>query len=1052
MSQPQAPDPHTPPERLGLLVAILGWSLDNRLLVIVLWVCIAVAGVLSALALPLDAFPDTTPVQVQVNTTADALGPLEIERRISVPVEAAIGGLPGLIEVRSLAKFGFSQVTATFEDGTDMAAARQGITERLMTVSLDPGLGPPQLGPPASGLGEVFQYLVYGTRSIAELRAIQDLQIRPRLRTVPGVAEVNSWGGDEARVEVRLDPDRLRRWHIDLPELTASIEANVVNVSGGAFDVGGEGALIQGVALPTSIAALRSLVVASREGVPVQLGQLAEIVEGRQIRRGAVTANGHGEVVLGIGFAMLGANGHEVTQQLQARLEAIEKTLPMGVMVRPVYERTWLVDKVLTTAGTSLLEGGLLVIAILFLFLGNIRAGLLVALVIPMSMLVASSLMLAAGVAGSLMSLGAIDFGILVDSAVIQVENVVARAAGSDTAHRKTLVRDAIMEVRGPTLYGELIIACVFLPVLTLEGIEGKLFRPMALTMLFALAGSLLMSLTLVPALTTLVLPKKAHAPNHLFAMLVRAYRWVIRRALRHPVIVIALALMVLGNGVWLATRLGSEFVPRLSEGSLVLNTVRLAGVSIEESTGYGDRIEGFLLRHYPNAIDDIWSRTGSAEIATDPMGVEVSDVFIELKPRGMWLHEGEGGFASQDALVADMTARLKDLPGMRVAFTQPIEMRINEMVAGIRADLGVQLYGDDYAVLQSKSLEIETVLKSIPGAADVSGEQITGQPVITVTVDPLAMGRHGIQVKNAMAVVEAVGGTTVGVMPRGEQRLPIAVVLAERYRQSVEALGGVLVTGSSGERVRLDSIATLKRIAAPATVQRSGSRRRVIVQANVRDRDLGSFVAEAKAAIAAQVALPEGYHVTFGGQFEHLERASQRLTIIIPIALLLVIILLSFAYRRVVDVARVFMGVPFAAVGGVVALTLRDMPFSISAGVGFIALSGVAVLGDMVLVSTIRRHLATGTNVAIAVEDAAASRLRPVLMTALVASLGFVPMALSTGFGAEVQRPLATVVVGGILSSTILTLLVLPVLYRVTSRKRRPAELPLCDDSGAPA
>ena len=1029
------------PSRAGLLAAILDWSLRNRVAVVIAWCVIAVAGLLAALALPLDAFPDTTPTQVQINTTAEALGPLEIERRISAPIEAAIGGLPGLVEVRSIAKFGFSQVTATFEDGIAMAAARQGVSERLMTVALEPGLGPPQLGPTASGLGEVFQYLVYGERTPSELRTIQDLQIRPRLRTVEGVAEVNAWGGDEARVEVRVDPERLRRWAIDLPELTASIEANLVNVSGGPLEVGGEGALVQGIALPTRIAELEALVVATREGVPVRLGQVADLAEGRQIRRGAVTANGRGEVVLGLGFAMLGANGHAVTERLHARLMEIAKTLPLGVKVKPVYERTWLVDQVLATAGLSLLEGAALVIAILLIFLWNLRAGLLVALVIPLSLLVAGSLMLAVGVAGSLMSLGAIDFGVLVDSAVIQVENVVARGGGVEPAQKMRVVRDAIMEVREPTLFGELVIACVFLPVLTLEGIEGKLFRPMALTMLFALAGSLLLSLTLVPALTSFVVAKKAHAPGRVFAWLTRGYRAFLRGALRHPGAVIALAVLVLGNATWLATRLGSEFVPRLSEGSLVVNTVRLAGVSLDASASYGDGIERFLLRHYPRAIADIWTRTGSAEVATDPMGVEVSDVFIALRPRADWQDDGSGGpggFASQDALVADMTERLRFLPGMRSAFTQPIEMRVNEMVAGIRADLGVVLYGDQFAVLEEKARAIEAVLKTIPGASDVSREQLTGQPVIEVRVKPTELGRHGIQVKDALAVVEALGGIQVGVMPEGERRTPIALVLDARYRGSVAALGGVLVANGNGERVRLDAVATLTRVEAPATIQREGSRRRVVVSANVRDRDLGGFVAEAEAAISERVPLPEGYFVSFGGQFEHLQRASARLMIIVPVALLLVLGLLALAYRRTRDVLRVFVGVPFAAVGGVVALTLRDMPFSISAGVGFIALAGVSVLGDMVLVSTIRRHLARGEPVAVAVEEAAARRLRPVLMTALVASLGFIPMALSTGFGAEVQRPLATVVVGGVLSSTLLTLLVLPVLYRVTARRAR--------------
>ena len=1027
-----------------MLSAILEWSLRHRVLVIIAWLGVIVAGVLAALRLPLDAFPDTTPVQVQVNTGAGALGPLEIERRITARVEASLGGLPGLTEVRSVSKFGFSQVTATFTDGTDILRARQVVSERLMGVELDPGLGPPELGPIATGLGEVFHYIVSGDRSAAELRTIQDYDIRPRLRMIEGVAELNSWGGDEARVEVRVDPNRLRRWDIDLVELTEAVERNSLNVTGGPIDTGGEGALIQGIALATTKADLEALVIASREGVPVRLGQVAEVVDGRQVRRGAVTADGKGEVVLGLGFSMLGENGRAVTERLELRLAEIKRTLPADVRVTTAYERTWIVDSVLETVRDNLLEGAVLVIAILFLFLGNVRAGLLVAAVIPLSMLVASSLMLAAGVAGSLMSLGAIDFGIIVDSAVIQVENVVARGSGVPAPERPKIVRDAILEVRGPTLYGELIIAAVFLPILVMEGVEGKLFRPMALTMLFALLGSLLLSLTLVPALSTFVVPKKAHRPNRVFSALIRGYRAVLRFGLRQPVVVLGLALLVLGNGAFLVTQLGSEFVPRLSEGSIVINTVRLAGVSIDQSAGYGTRIEAFLLAHYPKAIARIWTRSGSAEVTTDPMGVEVSDVFIMLRPRDEWLHDGPGGFASQDALVADMTRRVDELPGMRAAFTQPIEMRVNEMIAGIRSDLGVLLYGDDFAVLAEKARAIEEVLKTVPGAADVSTEQLTGQPVVEVVFDPVALGRHGIEVHDALAVVEALGGIEVGVMPQGERRIPIAVVLDERYRGSPEALGQALVTAGDGQRVPLATLAKLTRVDAPSTIQRELSRRRVIIQANVRDRDLGGFVADARAAIAAQVPLPDGYYVTYGGQFEHLQRASERLVIVIPIALGLVLLLLGITYRKVGDVLRVFVGVPFAAVGGVVALWLRDMPFSISAAVGFIALAGVSVLNNMVLVSTIRRRLADGDPVPLAVEAAAAQRLRPVLMTALVASLGFVPMALATGIGAEVQRPLATVVVGGVLSSTLLALLVLPVLYRVTSgsRAREPSVL----------
>ncbi|HRE89352.1 MAG TPA: efflux RND transporter permease subunit, partial [Myxococcota bacterium] len=654
-----------------------------------------------------------------------------------------------------------------------------------------------------------------------------------------------------------------------------------------------------------------------------------------------------------------------------------------------------------------------------------LRAGLIVAVVIPLSLLFASNLMFVFGVAGSLMSLGALDFGLLVDSAVIQVENVVAKVDPND---RLASARAAILEVRKPTLFGELIIAVVFLPILLLEGIEGKMFSPMALTMLFALLGSLLLSLTLVPALSTFVRTAHRRGPS----LLTRVYRRTVRAAVHRPLVVIALSTPLVVGGFVLATRLGTEFVPRLSEGSIVLNTIRLAGVSLEESVRHGTQIERFLLERYPEVIDRIWTRTGTAEVTTDPMGVELSDVFIMLKDRAHWRHR----FENQDILLADMRELVSGLPGMRAVFTQPIEMRLAEMGAGIRSDLGVVLHGDDYEVLREQAARIQRVLETIPGASDVVTEPLTGQPLLEVRLDHEALGRLGLMPRSVLSVVEALAGARVGLLIEGERRLPIDVVLDPAYRHSPERFADLWVTAPGGVRVPLSRVAELVRVEVPSNIQRESSRRRVVVQANVRERDLGSFVAEARRVLHDQVPLPEGYYLSFGGRFEHLERAHERLLIVIPLAIVLVLVLLAFTYRRTLDVVRVFVGVPFAAVGGVLLLWLRDMPLSVSAAVGFVALIGVSVLGDMVLVSTIRRRSNQGEPLRQAVEDAATERLRPVVMTALVAGLGFLPMALSEGFGAEVQRPLATVVVGGLITSVLATLLILPVLYTVVARR----------------
>lgn len=1020
-----------------MLNAVITWSLKHRLVVILGWLGVVVAGVLAFRRLPIDAFPDTTPVMVQVNTVAPSLSPLETERQITTRVEQAISGLPGLEEVRSISKFGLSQVTVTFEDGTDIYLARQVVKERIDAVELPRGVERPKLGPVATGLGEVFHYVVTGEgKSAAELRTVQDWIIRPQLASVRGVAEVNSWGGDELQYQVVVDPATLQTRGLSLSSIVDALERNNQNVGGGALDQAGESSLVQGIGVITKKSEIEDVVVTAKDGVPVRIRDVANVVEGREIRRGAVTADGKGEVVLGLGFMLMGENSHAVTKRLASRLDEIRKTLPAGVRAETVYERTTLVDRVLQTVRTNLLEGAILVVAVLFLFLGNLRAGLLVASAIPISMLFAFDLMTRAGIAGSLMSLGAIDFGLVVDSSVIMVENAVTRL-GENDGKRSVIdvVRDAALEVRKPTMFGELIIMIVYLPILALEGIEGKLFRPMALTVIFALLGSMLMSLTLIPVLASLVLPKRmTHRENILVRALKRAYRPALEAALRARWIVIGVAVLLLGNAVFLVTQLGSEFVPRLREGTIVINTVRLASISLDESVRYGTQIERTLLEKFPTEIERVWTRSGSAEIATDPMGVELSDVFVTLTPSSAWKRA-----STQDELVVEIQRELEVMPGMRALLTQPIEMRVNEMIAGVRSDVGVKLFGDDFDVLRDKAAEIERVLKSIDGSADVVTEQVTGLPILQIQVSSDATSRHGIAKDDVLDVVRALGTYEVGELQDGDRRFPITVRIADVYRTDPVAVGRILVTAANGDRIPLAQLATIKTVEGPSTVQRELGKRRIVVQANVRGRDIGTFVAQARRDIDAKISLPPGYYIRFGGQFEHLEAAKLRLMVVVPVALALIFVLLYVTYGRILDAVRVFTGVPFAAIGGVVALWLRDIPFSVSAGVGFVALSGVAVLGDMVLVSTFRSLIAEGLRVDQAVRQAAERRLRPVLMTALVASLGFVPMALNTGIGSEVQRPLATVVIGGIISSTLLTLFVLPVLYEWIGKRPGP-------------
>jgi cobalt-zinc-cadmium resistance protein CzcA len=1010
---------------------IIDLSLKNRFLVILVAGAFAALGVVSMRRLDLDAFPDTTPVQVQINTIAPSLGPEEVEQQITFPIEQVMSGLPSVQLLRSVSKFGLSQVVVTFDDGADIYFARQVVNERLGSVQVPLGIERPKLGPVSTGLGEVFHYVVTGKGDDAtELRTIHDWVIKPSLRTVRGTAEVNSWGGYEKQYQVRIDPVRLINYGLTFDEVIEALETNNRNVGGGNVTQNSQMLLVHGMGRTASVEQIKNVVVKAHEGVPIRVRDVADVEIGHEVRRGAVTADGKGEVVLGLGFMLMGENSHEVTWSLKHRLDEIKTTLPRNVRVEAVYDRTELVDHVINTVRNNLLEGGLLVVAILFAFLGNLRAAAIVALAIPLSLLFAFCGMLRFGIAASLLSLGAIDFGLVVDSSVVMIENCVRHVAHGDQRHKSRLnmVRDAAVEVRKPTLFGELIIMIVYLPIVTLEGIEGKLFRPMALTVIFALFGSMILSMTLMPVLASLVLPKRLAEREPLLMRLAhRVHAPILRLCMHHKAVVIgfALCVLVVAFGM-IAPNLGSDFVPRLSEGAIVINVVRLAGTDLDESIRANTQMEKAILSEFPDEVEHVWSRIGTAEIATDPMGVELTDMFITLKPRARWQKAH-----TQEELTARIERHLREGPGQRLSFSQPIELRINEMVSGVRSDVAVKIFGDDFPTLVAKAKEVEAVLRAIAGNADLAVEPITGQPVLEIRIKQDEIARYGVPAKVVLDLVESIGSKSVGEVVEGQLRFPLVVRLPESFRGSPEAIGGLLVPAPSGERLPLSRLATVQVVEGPSTITREWGQRRITVTCNVRGRDLGGFVAEAQRQVADKVQMPAGrYHVAWGGQFQNLQRAQTRLMIVVPLAFGLIFGLLYLTYRNVVDALRVFTGIPFAWVGGIFALWLRDMPFSISAAIGFIALSGVAVLDDMILVSYVRQLRAKGLSLDDAVQKAAITRLRPVLMTTLVASLGFLPMAFSTGMGAEVQRPLATVVIGGVIGTMVMSLLVLRVLY----------------------
>ena len=1048
-------------EPLSWLERVLQGSIRHRWLVMLAVLMLALVGVYHARNLPIDAVPDITNVQVQVNTEAPGYTPLEVEQRITFPVETALAGLPKLSGTRSISRYGLSQVTVVFEDGTDIYFARQLVNERIQQVrSQLPASIQPAMGPIATGLGEIFLYTVEakpGARrpdgkewTPMDLRELQDWVVRPQLRNLQGVTEVNTIGGFEKQFHVTPSPDKLRAYGVTLPDIMSALARNNENVGAGYIERNGEQYLIRIPGQLGGIDDIGQVVVAERGGVPLRLKEIAEVGLGRELRNGAATENGQ-EVVLGTVFMLVGENSREVSTRVADRLVKVNESLPAGVVAQAVYNRSSLVDSTIRTVQANLIEGALLVIFTLFILLGNLRAALITAAVIPLSMLFTMTGMATNKVSGNLMSLGALDFGLIVDGAVIIIENCLRRFAKEQgrlgrlltQPERLALAFEATREVRGATLFGELIIAVVYIPIFALTGVEGKMFHPMAFTVVAALLGAMILSVTFVPAAVAIFITGKVSEHENIAVRGAKAaYLPVLRILMKARLTVVAASVAVLAIAIAAATRLGSEFMPSLDEGDIALHALRIPGTSLTQAIAMQSVLEA-RLKAFPE-VDKVVGKIGTAEIATDPMPPSVADTYVMLKPRSQWPDPRK----PKAQLVSELEVAAKSIPGNNYEFTQPIQMRFNELISGVRTDVAVKVYGDDLDVMLASAQRIEAILTAIPGAADVKVEQVTGLPLLTVQLNREALARYGLAVDDAQKVVAtALGGTVAGEIFEGDRRFEVVVRLPESIRSDVEGFGNLPVplpvrgAGSVRTFIPLREVASISLAQGPNQISRENGKRRVVVTANVRGRDLGSFVAEAQRRVQEAAVAPAGYWVEYGGTFEQLISASNRLKLVVPVALLLVFGLLYASFRSVKDSLLVFSGVPLALTGGVAALLLRDIPFSISAGVGFIALSGVAVLNGLVIISFIRALRAEGRPLELAIEEGCLTRLRPVLMTALVAGLGFIPMALATGAGSEVQRPLATVVIGGIISSTFLTLLTLPVLYRMVHGKDLSAE-----------
>ena len=1021
-----------------MLTGVIEWSLANRALVIAMFVLMALGGLYAATQIPVDAVPDLVNVQVQVVTEAGTLPPLEVERLITYPVELAMSGLPDVEELRSISRLGISLVTIVFREHTDIMRARQLVAERLPAARGGISLADadPQLGTLSTALGEILQFELRGPqRTLMDLRSILEWDVAPVMRTVPGVTDINSHGGFAKSYEVQVDPDRMSSHGISLGEVLAALDRNNTSTGGGYVVKNGEQRFIRGESLLRSIDDIARVVVRSPAGgVPILIRDIGTVRIGALTRQGAATRDGRGEAVTGMVMMVRGENSRRVVTAAKEKLEQVRQALPPGVELEILYDRSDLIARTLDTVLHNLAEGGLLVIAVLLVLLGNARAGLIVSLAIPLSMLFAANLMWAVGIPASLMSLGAIDFGLVVDSSVIMVENCVRRLGmATPNTSKLTIVRDAAVEVRGPTMFGELIIAIVYLPILFLEGTEGKLFRPMALTVLFALLGSLVISLTLMPVLAATVLSREEEHEPLIMRIFHRLYHPLARLAVYHPVVISLVAAGLVAASVPVALNLGAEFMPRLDEGDLLVEVNRLPSATLEDSIPLTTRIEQ-VLGEFPE-VKTVFCKTGRPEIANDIMGVQQTDVWVMLKPHSKW---PEG--VTRDDLVTRMSEALTAaVPGANFGFSQPIEMRVDELVAGVKADVAVLLYGDDLDTLGSLGKKIEGVLRDIPGAADVRADWQANVPTLRIDARQDQLARHGVNGIDVMQTVSAMGGIQTGVIYEGRPRFPLMVKFPQSWREDEELVPQIPVAAAGGRPVPLGELADIRIEESPPSIEHENSRRRTFVSANVRGRDVASFVAEAQRRIAADVKLPSGYTLDWGGDFENLLSASRRLLLITPVVLGLIALLLYTSFKSLRLAALIFCAVPVAASGGVAALALREMPFSIAAGVGFVALFGVAVLNGLVWVAGAEHAREGGLAPRDAAIVTAEVRIRPVLMTALVASLGFLPMAMATSSGAEIQRPLATVVIGGLITSTLLTAFVIPAIYPWFVPRSRP-------------
>jgi len=1037
-----------------MIESILRLVIERRYLFLSLALVIVGIGIWSYQKLPIDAVPDITNVQVQINTAAPGYSPLESEQRITYPVETALAGLPRLSHTRSLSRYGLSQVTVVFEEGTDTYFARNLVNARLAAIkSVLPAGLEPEMGPISTGLGEIFMYTVQASPearmangqhyTATSLREIQDWIIKPQLAQVKGVIEVNSIGGYNKQYHVTPIPEKLLFHQVSLEDVADSLRRNNDNRGAGYIENNGQQLLVRSPGQLATIDEILNVIIKQRDGLPVKIQDVADIAIGKELRTGAATRDGI-ETVLGTTMMLIGENARTVSRDVALKLDKIQDSLPQGIVVEAVYNRTTLVDKAIATVTKNLVEGALLVIVVLFLLLGNLRAALITAGVIPLSMLMTMTGMVKTGVSANLMSLGALDFGLIVDGAVIIVENCVRRLAEAQSnggrqplRERLNTVFEATSEVIRPSLFGIAIITVVYIPIFTLTGVEGKMFHPMAATVVMALISAMVLSLTLVPAAVAVIMNGTINEKESVVISSAKSlYQPLLMIALKMRWLVISIATLLVALSLWLASTLGSEFVPQLNEGDITIQALRIPGTGLEQSVEMQEILEK-RIKAFPE-VDKVFARIGTPEVATDPMPPSIADIFVILRPRSLWADPSK----TKSALLEEMQAVVQKLPGNNYEFTQPIQMRFNELISGVRADLGVKIFGDDLDQLLFTADEILQIVNSVDGAQDVRMEQVKGLPSLVVTPKRETLGRYGLNVVDLQDwVAAAIGGERAGIIYEGDRRFDLVVRLPEELRKNIDGLTSLPIPLANGGYVPLEEVATIAIEPSPAQISRENGKRRVVVTANVRGRDLGSFVAEVKDKIEQEAEIPPGYWIDYGGTFEQLESASQRLSLVVPLTLVVIIAILVLAFGSLKDALIIFSGVPLALTGGVLSLYFRGMPLSISAGVGFIALSGVAVLNGLVMVAFIRDLWHEKGNLIKAVTEGALTRLRPVLMTALVASLGFVPMALNTGIGAEVQRPLATVVIGGIISSTVLTLIVLPVLYQWLHRNDQPVK-----------